>query len=340
MTFVSSKDILLSYSILNNQNNSSSTDNTNISMLARSRGKKNIKEFQAFAYKLAFDLNDLENLPLYLNLVKNVDRSLIEQAYSFVIDAGTIEKNKLFLWKIKELRKSIQHKINMNNFSLDFILKKTKQARNELCKEVLERIEIDFDDQKKMFFLNVFKVVNEVKQKYAESSIKILFLGAQSKKLYNLLSVENIQFDILEISQKIYKFQKESLKKEFSSKNFRIYNTDIFKKTYKDKMFDLIVFDYFWNSICINSEITLFNTLLKYSHQNTLFCFAYRLSQDSKIDQKWKHIINPKNSNKTLYLFFKYQTDEYIQSLLDKFNFKIKLRQKINSHIYVLFSRF
>ncbi|RMD77145.1 hypothetical protein D6810_01920, partial [Candidatus Dojkabacteria bacterium] len=61
-------------------------------------------EFQAFAYKIAADFNDLVNLKLYLNLLKRVDRIIIEQAYSFAIDSRAADKKKSFLWKIKKLR--------------------------------------------------------------------------------------------------------------------------------------------------------------------------------------------------------------------------------------------
>lgn len=64
------------------------------------------QEFQDFGYRLAVDLDDLKYKSLYIKLAKNEDRGLLEAARRFVIDAEHARnKGKLFMWKLKELKK-------------------------------------------------------------------------------------------------------------------------------------------------------------------------------------------------------------------------------------------
>ncbi len=64
------------------------------------------QEFQDFGYRLAVTLDDLPHKSLYMRLAKKEKRILLEQALSFVSDAAQAKsKAKLFMWKLKELRK-------------------------------------------------------------------------------------------------------------------------------------------------------------------------------------------------------------------------------------------
>lgn len=71
--------------------------------------KKYIKnEFQAYGLELAEELDDWKNKSLYIRLAKNTPRELVESARYFVKDQnrGTIKsKAKLFMWKLRELRR-------------------------------------------------------------------------------------------------------------------------------------------------------------------------------------------------------------------------------------------
>ena len=65
-------------------------------------------EFQAYGLELATELNDWKNKSLYIRLAKNTPRELVESARYFVKDQnrGTIKsKAKLFMWKLRELRR-------------------------------------------------------------------------------------------------------------------------------------------------------------------------------------------------------------------------------------------
>lgn len=65
------------------------------------------QEFQDYGYRLAEKLYDLEHKALYIKLAKEFPRSVLESALSFVKDANNVKSRaKLFMWKLKELKKS------------------------------------------------------------------------------------------------------------------------------------------------------------------------------------------------------------------------------------------
>lgn len=64
------------------------------------------REFQAYGIYLAETLGDYKHKSLYIRLAKTVPRAVLEKALSFVKDARATSKAKLFMWKMKELRKS------------------------------------------------------------------------------------------------------------------------------------------------------------------------------------------------------------------------------------------
>jgi len=67
---------------------------------------RNKYEYQAYGNKLAEELRDAKHRTLYIKLAKEEDRRLLDAALSFAMDT---EKRtglgKLFMWKLKELRK-------------------------------------------------------------------------------------------------------------------------------------------------------------------------------------------------------------------------------------------
>ncbi len=69
------------------------------------------REFQTFGLKLAEELDDYKHRSLYMKLAKTVHRSILEQALSFCIDSNADNKGALFMWKLKELRKSIKKQV-------------------------------------------------------------------------------------------------------------------------------------------------------------------------------------------------------------------------------------
>jgi len=67
------------------------------------------REFQKYAYDLAEELGDLAHKSLYMRLVKNSPRVLVEKARSFVKDAENARsKPRLFMWKLKQLKDTLK----------------------------------------------------------------------------------------------------------------------------------------------------------------------------------------------------------------------------------------
>jgi hypothetical protein len=73
--------------------------------LETDKQKRISREWQDYAYRLSLELDDKGHVPIYMRMCKNVDRSILEEARTFV-KASTNAKNKarLFMWKVKELR--------------------------------------------------------------------------------------------------------------------------------------------------------------------------------------------------------------------------------------------
>lgn len=63
------------------------------------------QEFQDYGYRLAVELGDLAHKSLYIKMAKQIDRAILEKARSYVSDSNAKSKAKLFMWKVKELRK-------------------------------------------------------------------------------------------------------------------------------------------------------------------------------------------------------------------------------------------
>ena len=68
---------------------------------------RNKHEFQAYGNRLAEEFHDLRHRALYIKLAKTEDRNLLEAAREYVMGAENItQKGKLFMWKLKELKKA------------------------------------------------------------------------------------------------------------------------------------------------------------------------------------------------------------------------------------------
>lgn len=63
------------------------------------------REFQAYGIYLAEELGDYKHRTIYIRLAKIIPRAILEKALSFVKDANARSKPRLFMWKMKELRR-------------------------------------------------------------------------------------------------------------------------------------------------------------------------------------------------------------------------------------------
>ena len=66
------------------------------------------REFQKYGYDLTVEFGDPEHKALYIKMAKEIPRAILEKARYFVKDARARNKGKLFMWKIKELKKEIK----------------------------------------------------------------------------------------------------------------------------------------------------------------------------------------------------------------------------------------
>ena len=64
------------------------------------------REFQSYGIYLSETLNDYKHKSLYIRLAKTIPRAILEKALTFVKDANATSKPRLFMWKMKELRKA------------------------------------------------------------------------------------------------------------------------------------------------------------------------------------------------------------------------------------------
>lgn len=66
------------------------------------------REFQKYGYDLAVELGDMTHKSLYIKMAKETPRQILEKARYFVKDANARSKGKLFMWKVKELKKVVK----------------------------------------------------------------------------------------------------------------------------------------------------------------------------------------------------------------------------------------
>lgn len=76
-----------------------------------SRDHRNTYEFQAYGNRLADEFSDDKHRSLYIKLAKNENRNLLERAREFVLaQENATTRGKLFMWKLKELKKELKDK--------------------------------------------------------------------------------------------------------------------------------------------------------------------------------------------------------------------------------------
>lgn len=62
-------------------------------------------EWQAFGFELMRKLDDPKHRGIYMRLSKNEDRNLLVKAMETALDGNPRSRARVFMWKLKELRK-------------------------------------------------------------------------------------------------------------------------------------------------------------------------------------------------------------------------------------------
>lgn len=239
-------------------------------------------EFQAFAYKIAHDLNDLNNLKIYMRLAKNVERSLMERAYSYALDAQTDNRGRKFMWKLKEIRNEIRERMNENNFSYDYVAEVMKNFRDNLSSIVIKRKfdinleKFEWEEKRKLKALIINSANIEMVKKLINLKYKVS-VTEPSRKVKNLLS------ELLEVEKKLLP---------------KIITSDFFKSRYKDKSFDLIILNEGWISFPLEAETALLSKVKDLSKDDGIVIVRARIGDEK---EEWKNYILNDKGHKYLY---------------------------------------
>lgn len=71
---------------------------------------RNSYEYQAYGNRLADELADPKHRALYIKLAKSENRVLLEKAREAAIASDVVNKGKIFMWKLTELKKALTTK--------------------------------------------------------------------------------------------------------------------------------------------------------------------------------------------------------------------------------------
>ncbi len=71
---------------------------------------RNSYEYQAYGNRLADELADPKHRALYIKLAKSENRVLLEKAREAAIASDVMNKGKIFMWKLTELKKALTTK--------------------------------------------------------------------------------------------------------------------------------------------------------------------------------------------------------------------------------------
>ncbi len=91
-------------------------------------------EFQDYAYRLANDLGDISHKAIYMGLAKRENRLMLEQAAAFALGYfKEINKGKIFMWKLQQLKAERQRKLDVQNLDPEFVQKRMSQTQDQLA---------------------------------------------------------------------------------------------------------------------------------------------------------------------------------------------------------------
>jgi len=287
-------------------------------------------EFQAYAYRLAYDLNDLVNLKMYLRLAKTIERPLLEEAYAYAIDSALENKSRIFLWKLKQVRSEFKKKLTTNNFNLDHVLSQLRKFRNTFVNEIFHKILQDSNFDTVLSCLQENHLVS--KKNFAEYA---LVINLSSNKIYDFFCDYQYKTHIIEISDKLSKIYKDKMSLKNNSK-FKIFVTNIFKKVFSTK-YSLIYSDCFLNFIPMDFESKFLFILSKIVDPEGVIVLGFK-SSDVNV-QEWREV----NINNTNALFFyKTITPKHFESITESLGFNIihKISVKDTYFYFLSFSNF
>ncbi|MEO6729166.1 MAG: hypothetical protein ABIM99_04560 [Candidatus Dojkabacteria bacterium] len=265
-------------------------------------------EFQAFAYKLAADLNDLVNLKLYMRITRNLDRSLVERAYSFAIDSTTENKGRAFLWKLKDLRLELQKYRDSLNFDYEFVMKKMKTFRTRTLGAQMK----NYLDSKQPIIQHL------VKNTQGSKTGKVLVISTPSIELITDLMSKYKKVHYHDLSKDINNKLEAPFLENHKKVSFK--TTELLKTNFKEHYFETIIIDAFWNYVPLESESKVLNHLSNILLEKGKIFISFRISP--VIKQEWKDL---KTGETLLPYFSKLGGFEQIEKAASGFSLKATL---------------
>ncbi len=262
--FVSTKQLLSVYDI-----NAPKDDKGN-----PSRGTAH--EFQDYAYRLAANLNDLENLKIYMRLTKSYPRFLLDRTYESIAESNEDNKGRLFMWKFKKIRTDIQLKRDLNNFEYEHVIKKMKKLRDTHAKSIIKK-----NDNIETNFLTQF--LTECPNIFGKDNKKILIIGSVSTLLPSMFD-ENVHritgIDIsIELTRNLKSIFNKNNKKRFITKDF-------ISNSFKLHEYNTVILQNYWDIIPLEAEEQFIKEIQRVLAPEGFFLLNYKTAENSS--QFWK----------------------------------------------------
>jgi 2-polyprenyl-3-methyl-5-hydroxy-6-metoxy-1,4-benzoquinol methylase len=209
-------------------------------------------EFQDYAYRLASDLGDLKHKAIYMHLAKTVPRHILARALAFTGDYKDINKGKLFMWKLKQLREEAQLLIDNQKLDYDSIWQRTGKLYDQLASALMQKYVKTADELNPLLTLAVAKL--------AAQKPKALVLDSLGGYIPEMLTAVGFKVESLEISKQLT----ELIKVKYKTLKLRRSQFTIGK--YKPNSFDMLWCQSFWSLVPLELEsqfITEFARLVK-----------------------------------------------------------------------------
>ncbi len=314
MSFLTAKDILISNDFLN-------PDALNEDK-KKSRHPKH--EFQAYAYRLAHDLNDLEHLQIYLRLAKSVERSIMEQAYRFVIDSTSDDKGILFLWKLKQIRAEIKKKKHLFNFDHEFVSLNLKRVRNKIAVPTIQKASNQFE--KKVEFYNQL-----LSRLQSDKKLNVLLIGLESYEILEFFMPLNSKITGVDISNEVVKIIKSKIEGVKKTPKPSLVCKDLLKLTLKDNSQDVVVIDNFWKFISIDSELKYLQKVINIMKLESLMVMGFE--NNEKQSESWNEFIL---KGKEELVFTKKVNKEHLKERLLRSGFEVLEIVEANDLVYIV----
>lgn len=253
-------------------------------------------EFQDYAYRLAADLGDLAHKQIYMRLAKTTPRHILEKALAFTGDYKDINRGKLFMWKLKQIREELKQNQDNLNFDAQFIFTRTGANQDQFASELY---------RKQVKQLEVADILTSLAEHFKETKRLKALVAGQNAIVAPILLSNNFSVDSWELSRKLVTVLKPKVKKVKRI----IPSTEKFKAN----QFNLIWFSEYWKLVPLEFELELLKHILESLRSNGILIIS--TNESDKLQQSWEQFVH---KEKPVFYFHKNENSERISALLPK----------------------